>query len=380
MYLESFKLSRLPFRLRPDPEFLYLSEHAALLLDALRSTLRTAQGPLALIAGPGLGKTTILHVLAREFQDSRPLARLQLPSLTRQELIESLATQFGVAVDAESLRGTTNALAQFFAAEAKRGRTAIILVDAAHELPDDALAQLLDLCAGRQAPVVVLAGEPALLKHVKAVWSTGAAALRRFQLKPLSLAETQAYVEYRLKVAGGTGAPAFEADAYAELQRYTGGTPGMINVACDRALALAEAHSNARVTSGDVRDAAHELQWVEFSAAAEDAQDAPQEPQAAPDLLLSIEITLRNRPVFSCVLRPGILTIGRDADNDLCLDSNIISRHHCRIVTTPEKSIIEDLGSTNGIVIHGKRIRLFRLMPADTVTIGEYRLTCQNAG
>ena len=59
--------------------------------------------------------------------------------------------------------------------------------------------------------------------------------------------------------------------------------------------------------------------------------------------------------------------IGRTPDNDLQIDSRFVSRHHCQIITTADGSVIEDLNSTNGMYVKGKRVRRHNLNDGDVV-------------
>jgi len=64
------------------------------------------------------------------------------------------------------------------------------------------------------------------------------------------------------------------------------------------------------------------------------------------------------------------VTIGRDPDNDLPLEDNRLSRHHCRIIRTPEGIVVEDLESRNGTFVNGVPTRRHLLSAGDTVMIG----------
>ena len=78
--------------------------------------------------------------------------------------------------------------------------------------------------------------------------------------------------------------------------------------------------------------------------------------------------------VAECELSPGRFIMGRTVDNDLQIDSKFISRHHAQIVTTHNISVIEDLNSTNGIHVRGKRVRRRILNDGDVVHIGQHEI------
>jgi chromosome segregation ATPase len=64
-------------------------------------------------------------------------------------------------------------------------------------------------------------------------------------------------------------------------------------------------------------------------------------------------------------------TVGRTPDNDLQIDAKFISRNHAVILAGPNHTIIEDLNSTNGIAVNGKRITRHTLRDGDNVAIGK---------
>lgn len=80
---------------------------------------------------------------------------------------------------------------------------------------------------------------------------------------------------------------------------------------------------------------------------------------------------------FLRVLRNGSLCIGRAHDNDLAIDVPTVSAHHARIYTYLLASYIEDLNSTNGTYVNGKRVKRHVLKPGDVIRLGTYELTLQ---
>ncbi|HEY6481908.1 MAG TPA: FHA domain-containing protein [Steroidobacteraceae bacterium] len=66
-------------------------------------------------------------------------------------------------------------------------------------------------------------------------------------------------------------------------------------------------------------------------------------------------------------------TVGRTPDNDLQIDARFISRHHAVILAGPAHAIIEDLNSTNGVLVNDRRITRQPLKDGDNVMIGKTR-------
>ena len=63
--------------------------------------------------------------------------------------------------------------------------------------------------------------------------------------------------------------------------------------------------------------------------------------------------------------------IGRAAGCELQIDSGSVSRHHALVVVSPRETIIEDLNSTNGVLVNGRKVSRQPLSDGDAVTIGE---------
>jgi chromosome segregation ATPase len=66
-------------------------------------------------------------------------------------------------------------------------------------------------------------------------------------------------------------------------------------------------------------------------------------------------------------------TIGRTPDNDLQIDASFVSRHHAVLLVTGQQTVIEDLNSTNGVLVNGQRISREVLNDGDQVMIGKAR-------
>jgi len=90
--------------------------------------------------------------------------------------------------------------------------------------------------------------------------------------------------------------------------------------------------------------------------------------------MTTIKVLQNNKTVKMMELAAGAVTIGRAADNDIQLNDKVISAHHAKIITFYNASHIEDLGSTNGTFVNGKKVKKHVLQPGDVLTIGDYQL------
>ena len=64
-------------------------------------------------------------------------------------------------------------------------------------------------------------------------------------------------------------------------------------------------------------------------------------------------------------------TIGRLPDNDIRIDNPAVSGHHSLIINILNDSFLEDLNSTNGVILNGRKVTRQVLNDGDIVTIGD---------
>jgi hypothetical protein len=270
------------------------------------------------------------------------------------------------------------------------GRKVLLIIDEAQNLTLKVLEEIR-LLSGIEATKekvlrIILAGQPELNEKLDSpeLVQLAQRIRLRFHLGALSRDDVRSYVLHRLEVAGANGRQIFADETFPELFKYTGGVPRLVNTLCDTAMMAAFNEDRDLVTLQDVASAVGELQWVEFAArpvasSAKPAADgnghlAPSGDRAAKSLS-KIVLSTDGKAVAELHLVPGRKVIGRTPDNDLQVDSKFISRHHCQLVTGSDGlTFVEDLNSTNGIVVHGKRVRRHTLRDGDVVVIGQHEI------
>jgi pSer/pThr/pTyr-binding forkhead associated (FHA) protein len=75
---------------------------------------------------------------------------------------------------------------------------------------------------------------------------------------------------------------------------------------------------------------------------------------------------------FVLRLAPGsVKTVGRTARADFIVDAALVSRLHCRLTAdASDQLVVEDLDSTNGTLVNGKKVQRAVLREGDTLTVG----------
>jgi general secretion pathway protein A len=389
MYLEPFKLKELPFRLSPDPQFLYLSKQHARAKAYMESTIWFTDGFVVITGEIGSGKTTLIESFLKEVQTDVVVAQINQTQVSAIDFLQAVLVQFGFSPfkmkKAELIATINNFLIEQYAA----GRKVLLIVDEAQNLSMRVLEEIR-LLSGVETTKekvlrIILAGQPELNEKLDApelVQLTQRIRLR-FHLSTLTQAEMRAYIQHRLEVAGGGDRQIFAEDTFSEIFRYTGGVPRLINTLCDTSMMAAYTASHESVTLEDIKEAVEELQWVEYAARPHhnfevipemSPQRASQATDTAPAAVGRILVATDGRTVQELALYVGRIIVGRTPDNDLQVDSRFVSRHHCQIVTTPNSCVIEDLNSTNGIYVKSKRVRRHYLNDGDVVVLGKHEL------
>lgn len=385
MYLELFKLHELPFRLSPDPQFLYLSKQHARAKAYMESTIWFTDGFVVITGEIGAGKTTLIETFLRELQTDVVVAQVNQTQLNPTEFLQTVLVQFGFSPFNMKKPEVLATLNQYLTEQQNSGRKVLLIVDEAQNLSHRVLEEIRMLSGVEthkdKALRIILAGQPELNEKLNSqeLVQLAQRVRLRFHLSALTSAETAAYIEHRLEVAGSQGRRIFAEEVHPAIYKYTGGVPRLINTLCDTCMMSAFSRDRDTVSMTDLDTAIQELQWVEF-ASATNRMLAPHhfDPSHASHevghpvgrILLASE----GKTVVEKELRPGRLVIGRTSDNDLQIDSKFISRHHCQIVTLTDSCLIEDLNSTNGIYVQSKRVRRHNLNDGDVVTVGQHEI------
>jgi type II secretory pathway predicted ATPase ExeA len=386
MYLEHFQLAELPFRLSPDPAFLYLSKHHARAKAYMESTIWFTDGFVVITGEIGSGKTTLLETFLRELEKDVVVAQIAQTQISPIEFLQAVLVQFGFSPFKMRKAELIATLNQFLVEQFASGRKVLLIVDEAQNLSNRVLEEIRMLSGVETTKEkvlrIILAGQPELnekLDSPELIQLVQRVRLR-FHLTALTPEETQSYILHRLEVAGAHGRQFFAPETLPVIFRYTGGVPRLVNTICDTALMIAYSSDQPSVGPTELKAAIDELQWVEFAARTNRMRAGISDPAPAPRPVTSDEVLGRivvahgGEHVEERPLRIGRLIIGRTADNDVQIESKFISRHHCQITTTFEGCVLEDLNSTNGVYVKSKRIRRHHLNDGDVVVLGKHEI------
>ena len=371
MYLEHFGLTEPPFRLSPDPHFLFPSKHHSRAKAYMESTVLLQDGFVIITGEIGAGKTTLIKSFIDELGDEVILAHVAQTQLTPVQFLQTVLADFGHKAFQKRKAELLDLLNHFLIEQYEQGKKCVLIVDEAQNLSAKVLEEVR-LLSGIETATdkvlrIILAGQPELNEKLEGMEQLTQRVRLRFHLGPLTESETCDYIKHRLTIAGSAAGALFDDEIYPLIYRYTGGIPRLINTLCDTAMLCAFAEEHERVGVGDIEEALDDLQWDEF---AERTNKFRLRGTRHPRL----RILCDGECIDELALDQGRLIIGRTSDNDLQINSKYVSRHHAQLITDADQCYIEDLNSTNGIYLGKQRIKKRTLRDGDIVSLGKHSL------
>jgi pSer/pThr/pTyr-binding forkhead associated (FHA) protein len=93
--------------------------------------------------------------------------------------------------------------------------------------------------------------------------------------------------------------------------------------------------------------------------------------------IIRLKIARENKQIDELELVHGAMTIGRGSDNDIPLNDPAASTHHAKIVRLFNAAYVQDLSSTNGTYVNGKKVQMHTLRNGDVITIGHHQIVVQ---
>ncbi len=379
-YLEHFKLNEQPFRLTPDPEFVYWSKQHARAKAYMESTIWLADGFVVITGEIGSGKTTLLQAFLAELADDIVYAVVSQTQLTPTQFLQAVLAEFGFEPFNKRKVELLDMLNMFLIEQYSNGKKVVLIVDEAQNLSKKVLEEIRMLSGiethKEKVLRIILAGQPELREKLESprLKQLIQRVRLRFHIGPLDLREMHEYIEHRLEVAGHGKHDLFSEDCYDCIHRYTGGVPRLINTLCDTALLCAYAEQKTSLTQADIIAAAEELGWKEVSDDHDRSANLPQLTTRHSAPLCSVQIRTDGHLVSEYNLKSGRVVIGRAPDNEIYIKSKFVSRHHAQIVCNEDGCIVEDLNSTNGIFIGNRRVKKHYLQDGDVVSLGIHDL------
>ncbi len=265
MYNSFFGFKEKPFKLVPNPDYLFMSKSHEIAMAHLIYAMDQGDGFVVITGEVGTGKTTLCRNFLELLDEHTESAYIFNPNMNAAELLASICKEFGISHKNGTVKELLDALNEFLMRQNEAGRKAILLIDEAQNLTVENLEMvrmLSNLETTRSKLLqIILVGQPELNDKLDAheLRQLAQRISLNYYLTPLSAKETAGYIQHRLHIAAQRQMHLFTARAHRLIHRYANGIPRLINIACDRALLTAYSLNVNKVSGPIVKTALKEL-------------------------------------------------------------------------------------------------------------------------
>ena len=243
MYKEFYGLRANPFNVNPDPRYLFLTRHTEEALACLTYGIQSRKGFVLLTGEVGTGKTTLINKLLEWLRLQQVATAFVFNSrLNVPQFLDYMMADFGIPGESRAKSQILLRLYNWLLDRYRAGETAVLIVDEAQNLSEEVLEEIRMLTNletfTEKLLQIVLVGQPELEEKLKQpqLRQLRQRLTLRARTHPFTLEETRAYVQQRLRIAGGNGQPIFDPDALEAIHHYSTGIPRVINLLCEHCL------------------------------------------------------------------------------------------------------------------------------------------------
>ena len=246
MYKEFFGLRANPFNVNPDPRYLFLTRHTEEALACLTYGIQSRKGFVLLTGEVGTGKTTLINKLLEWLRLQQVATAFIFNSrMNVPQFLDYMMADFGIPCDSKSKSQILQRLYNWLLDRYRAGETAVLIVDEAQNLTDEVLEEIRMLTNletfTEKLLQIVLVGQPELETKLKMpqLRQLRQRLTLRAKTHPLTLEETKAYVQQRLRIAGSDGRQIFDGESLNSIHKYSNGIPRVVNLLCEHCLVSA---------------------------------------------------------------------------------------------------------------------------------------------
>lgn len=268
MYAAYYSLEENPFKLAPEPRYLFLSDHHRNALNCLVYGIKEKKGFVLITGGIGTGKTTICRYLLRSLDESIETALVFNTAISDLDLLETIMTEYGIdRIDEQkkTKKHYIDVLNEYLLAKYEAGKNVVLIIDEAQNLSHSVLEQIRMISnletESEKLIQIVLIGQPELNNKLvmPVLRQLNERIAVRYDIQPLSPQDVRIYIDHRLRVAGGPGSITITDGAFGLVCYFSEGIPRRINALCDRALLIAYSKGIHRINRKIIKLAALDI-------------------------------------------------------------------------------------------------------------------------
>jgi type II secretory pathway predicted ATPase ExeA len=295
MYVDHFKLKHRPFVDSADTAAFLPTAESENAISRLQHIFLARDGAAVVTGGPGVGKSTIIEQAAKAVEKDSILAHVDMRHTEAALLYQMTLLSLGAEAGDGSIADSLHRLRQATKKENEQGRKVTLVIDINGFTAERAnhILRLAHLAGETDAQLnIVLLGPHTLHKLLDI---PGLIHIRqrvgyRYRVRPLTVAETDEYIQKQFDVAKGKAAKILANGMSAIVYQYVGGVPRLINTLMDAVLSEASTRKLKTVNADVIHDVAKELGWRPLS-----RQQPEQSPKAEQDTSPKPEAEPANR-------------------------------------------------------------------------------------
>ena len=142
MYNKFFGFKEKPFKLVPNPEYLFLSKSHEEALGHLTYAISHGDGFVEITGEVGTGKTTLCRVFLEGLDKSIEAAYIFNPKLDAMQLLKAINDEFGIDSKPDNTKDLIDILNRFLIEKKAAGQKVLVLIDEAQNLSLEVLEHL----------------------------------------------------------------------------------------------------------------------------------------------------------------------------------------------------------------------------------------------
>lgn len=368
----------------PTPPF--VTGRSAKALNHLFSAFEEGRPLAVLNSGWRAGSQHVVQKFLAELGDKVSVARVTDACTSEPEGMRELIRSIGLDPKELGVADLRMIFEDFLAFQRKRKRRTIAVLEEPGKNGGwirDYVGRLVELQMTNKSGLAVILMRQTSFNAVAdepSLDSVSYKAGKHISLTPFTKAETRKFIRWRIKAAATADmGRILDFEAITLIHELCDGMPDAIDRLCCTSLELADNEDTAPVTTDVVMRASQTLQLqpaarqpsVEsrFVAAPPDGIPTLEVPKSPRIVLLHNGETIRELPIGQ-----QRISIGRSNENDLCIESPFISRHHAAIFRNGAETAVVDLESKNGTFVNSQRIQVQTISDQDVIKIGHHYL------